>query len=92
MDNQELDNNNIEEKIVYSNTIEEEPKDISLSSEKKKKSPLLITFGVLSILSFVGVIVLLCLFFCGDNKSNNVLVTPKPVQTGELRIAYVRSE
>ncbi|HHT03885.1 MAG TPA: OmpH family outer membrane protein [Bacteroidales bacterium] len=92
MDNQELDNNNIEEKIVYSNTIEEEPKDISLSSEKKKKSPLLITFGVLSILSFVGVIVLLCLFFCGDNKSNNVLVTPKPVQTGELRIAYVNTD
>ena len=43
-------------------------------------------------MSFVGVIVLLCLFFCGDNKSNNVLVTPKPVQTGELRIAYVNTD
>ncbi|MBP6429006.1 MAG: OmpH family outer membrane protein [Bacteroidales bacterium] len=102
MDNQELDNNNIEdninedisseEKVVYSNIIEEEPKDINLSSKKKKKSPLLIVFGVFSILSFVGVMVLLCLFFCGDNKGNNVSIVPKVVQTGDLRIAYVNTD
>ncbi len=36
--------------------------------------------------------VLLCLFFCGDNKGNNVSIVPKVVQTGDLRIAYVNTD
>lgn len=88
-DEREIDNNNIieEEKIVF-----EEQKGISPLSNEKKKSPFLIVFGALSILSFIGVIVLLCLFFYGDNKESTNSSAPKIVQTGDLRIAYVNTD
>ncbi|MDD2191045.1 MAG: OmpH family outer membrane protein [Bacteroidales bacterium] len=103
MDNQDLDNNNIEdninskiaseeEKIEEEKIIYEEPKDTIPLPKGKKRSPLIITFAIFSILSFVGVIVLLCLFLCGGPKENNISSTPKVVQTGDLRIAYVNTD
>ena len=87
MDNQELENDNIQEQIIP-----EFPSEDGIVNVKEKKSPLLIIFGTLSILSFVGVVVLLCLSFCGDNNNNNVSSTPKIVQTGDLKIAYVNTD
>lgn len=71
----------------------EEKQDDGLCSKKKKYSPCLVATGLLATLSFIGVIVMFCLMFCGKNTSEDKTSTnQKIVQTGDLKIAYVNTD
>lgn len=106
MEKEELENKDIENTNIISenteesnskdqenenNIIEKQPTDEYCYSEKKKHSPCLIVTGVLATLSFIGVIVILCIMLFGENTSNNSS-TAKVVQTGNLKIAYINTD
>jgi len=107
MDKEELEkqeNENIENSNIINESNEEEisiekeeVKEENIEEEcfltKKKHSPCMIATGILATLSFIGVIVILCMmFFCKGSSSNNSSSTAKVVQTGNLKIAYVNTD
>lgn len=62
---------------------------------KKKYNPCMIATGVLAGLSFIGVIIILCMmFFCnGSCKTSDATATaPRTIQKGELKIAYIDTD
>ena len=107
MDNEELDNKENEKNTDIineiteesdstdqeneNNVIEEQPTEEYCCSQKKKHSPCLIATGILATLSFIGVVVILCIMLFGKNTSNNSS-TAKVVQTGDLKIAYINTD
>lgn len=101
-ENENIENTNIinestEEEISIDKENKEEVNEEPIEEEcflaKKKHSPCMIATGILATLSFIGVIVILCMmFFCKDSSSDNSSSTAKVVQTGNLKIAYVNTD
>ncbi len=74
------------------NVIEEQPTEEYCCSQKKKHSPCLVATGVLATLSFIGVVIILCIMLFGKNTPNNNSSTAKVIQSGNLKIAYINTD
>lgn len=91
MDNQELNNRGIENNEKTEHSSKNIPGDI-IRKNNKSNPQLVAIFGILSILSFIGVLVLLTLFLTSNSKDSQTDSSQTAIYTGELRVAFVNTD